>query len=313
MDIILIKDTGGQMRRLRLMPWSPRFWVPLVVAPVLLLAGAGWLGYTIAEGEFRPALFAQASSAGSADTAAQQRISATIRQRIEDSIQALAQRVGRLQAQLVRLNAAGKRMVAMAGLSGEEFRFGQPPPIGGPIPRDSQSPPSISIDQLQTQLDRLAQDIARSERQMDALRELMIASHTKRMTTPAGWPVEEGFISSGFGMRRDPFTGAMLMHEGIDFAAQAGSDVHAVAAGVVTRAGRVPGYGLLVEITHGNGYVTRYGHNRKILVEVGERVQRGEVIAKVGSTGRSTGPHVHFEVLRNGKPVNPAQYVRASR
>ena len=128
---------------------------------------------------------------------------------------------------------------------------------------------------------------------------------------PSGQPVVSGYVSSGYGTRKDPFTGKKAHHKGIDFAGKHGSDVIAVAAGLVTKAGKDSGYGNLVEINHGGGYVTRYGHNSKLLVEVGEKVEPGQVIAKMGSTGRSTGAHVHFEVLVDGKPVNPKKFVVA--
>jgi murein DD-endopeptidase MepM/ murein hydrolase activator NlpD len=126
---------------------------------------------------------------------------------------------------------------------------------------------------------------------------------------PDGRPVVEGYISSYYGERQDPFNGHEAMHKGVDFAGVMGSQVVAVAAGVVTRAEGQAGYGNLVEINHGNGFVTRYGHNQKVLVGVGDTVVRGQSIALMGSTGRSTGPHVHFEVLRNGRQVNPIAFV----
>jgi murein DD-endopeptidase MepM/ murein hydrolase activator NlpD len=126
---------------------------------------------------------------------------------------------------------------------------------------------------------------------------------------PSGRPVRNGWVSSGYGMRTDPFTGKKEFHEGIDFAGKEGSRVLAVADGIVSWAGWRKGYGKMVEITHGNGYATRYAHNEKLLVSVGETVKKGQTIALMGSTGRSTGPHVHFEVVHNDREVNPAKYV----
>jgi murein DD-endopeptidase MepM/ murein hydrolase activator NlpD len=130
---------------------------------------------------------------------------------------------------------------------------------------------------------------------------------------PAGRPITSGWLSSYFGIRTDPFTGKKERHKGLDFAGKLGSDVVAVASGVVTWAGRRYGYGNLVEINHGNGYSTRYGHNDKITVKVGDAVKKGQIIAKMGSTGRSTGPHVHFEVLHKGKQVDPMSYIKTAR
>ena len=129
---------------------------------------------------------------------------------------------------------------------------------------------------------------------------------------PEGRPVHQGFISSYFGQRQDPFTGEEAIHKGVDFAGNLGDEVVAVAAGVVTWAGVQPGYGKLVEISHGNGLVTRYAHNQRALVNVGDTVTRGEPIALMGSSGRSTGPHVHYEVRINGAPVNPMRYLRST-
>jgi murein DD-endopeptidase MepM/ murein hydrolase activator NlpD len=126
---------------------------------------------------------------------------------------------------------------------------------------------------------------------------------------PSGRPVREGYISSYFGERMDPFNGEEAMHKGVDFATDAGADVLAVASGIVTWSGPREGYGNLVEINHGNGYTTRYAHNAQTLVSVGDTVERGQAVAVVGSTGRSTGPHVHFEVLRDGTQINPMAFV----
>ena len=151
------------------------------------------------------------------------------------------------------------------------------------------------------------------ESQLSVLETVLLNQNLKARVYPRGRPVGSGWISSYFGKRTDPFTGKKAMHKGMDFAGRKGSDVIAVAAGVVTEVGAQSGYGKLVEIQHGNGYVTRYAHNAAVLVKAGERVTKGQTIAKMGSSGRSTGPHVHFEVLRNGKTVNPARYVQASR
>jgi murein DD-endopeptidase MepM/ murein hydrolase activator NlpD len=130
---------------------------------------------------------------------------------------------------------------------------------------------------------------------------------------PAGKPIKKGWISSYYGMRNDPFSGKRTMHKGMDFAGKEGSEVVAVAAGVVTWSGKRSGYGKLVEINHGKGYITRYGHNKTVLVNVGDRVKQGQTISRMGSSGRSTGPHVHFEVLLNDKVVNPTKYIQAKR
>ena len=142
---------------------------------------------------------------------------------------------------------------------------------------------------------------------------MLMTRNLQAEVIPAGRPITRGWLSSYYGMRTDPFSGRRAHHSGIDFAGKMGSDVVTVAAGVVTYSGRRSGYGNLVEINHGKGYVTRYGHNSELLVEVGETVKKGQIIAKMGSSGRSTGPHVHFEVLVNGRAVDPKKYILASK
>jgi murein DD-endopeptidase MepM/ murein hydrolase activator NlpD len=147
-------------------------------------------------------------------------------------------------------------------------------------------------------------------RQLTALQNLILTRELARQIVPGGRPVESGYISSLYGQRTDPFDGHNAFHSGLDFAGTAGTRVLAVADGIVSHAGVDGGYGRLIEITHGNGYVTRYAHNAKLLVEPGRTVKRGDPIALMGSTGRSTGTHLHFEVLRDGRPVNPLSFVR---
>jgi len=233
------------------------------------------------------------------------------KQQAQAYINALSLRVGELQAHVMRLDALGQRLTKMADLEKGEFDFDQPPAQGGPedaadtAPEDTQGILQ-AMDQLSSRLDD-------REQQLGALETMLLHTNLQKQVYPTGRPVRGGWISSYFGMRADPFTGKREFHKGIDFAGKRGSKVMAVAAGVVTWAGSRYGYGNLVEIDHGNGYVTRYGHNMKVLVKVGERVKQGQPIALMGSTGRSTGPHVHFEVRHNGVAVNPAKYVRASR
>lgn len=311
MGIILITDNEGQTRKLRIPVRSPWFAAVFAIGAVFLLAGAALLGYAMAPTTSRVVQVAQATAYWDEQIEAQRRQIQALRHDINTSLHALARRIGRLQAQITRLNAAAKRMVKTAGLDPDVFSFGKVPPIGGPQPRLTQA--GLSVGELQKRLQGLSKRLDRREHQMHVLRNLMIAGKLRARTMPSGMPVEDAWISSTYGWRTDPFTGARSFHAGIDFATQAGAKVMAVAPGVVTYAGWMAGYGLTVEIDHGNGYVTRYGHNRELLVSVGERVEGGEVIARVGSTGRSTGPHVHFEVIRNGRTVDPAQYIHAAR
>ena len=229
----------------------------------------------------------------------------------ETNINALAARLAELQASSTRLDALGERLVQVAQLDPEEFDFSQLPPVGGPerIINNSHSTTSGMSQSINQLSEVLNSQFAR----LDALQLLLLDRNLENERTPAGWPVSSGWISSGFGERNDPFTGKRAQHEGLDFAGTKGSEILGVASGVVTWSGPRQGYGRLLEIDHGNGYITRYAHNDELMVKVGEGISAGQVIAKMGSTGRASSPHVHFEVLYQGKAVNPYQFVKQMR
>ena len=223
-------------------------------------------------------------------------------------LNALARRLGQLQAQVLRLNALGGRLTRMAGLDAREFNFDTDVAQGGPEAANMSGAPEVAGS-----LARLTDDITASEARLKALETLLLDRRLSDAVTPAGWPADGGYVSSHFGRRADPFTGRIAYHEGVDIAAKLGSPIRAMADGVVSYAGEKSQYGRTVEITHARGLITRYGHTLSLLVKVGDKVARGDAIALVGSSGRSTGPHVHVEVLREGRAVNPARYLRASR
>jgi murein DD-endopeptidase MepM/ murein hydrolase activator NlpD len=226
------------------------------------------------------------------------------------NIDALSAKVGQLQAHIIRLDALGQQLTRMAGFKHGEFDFSKPPAEGGP--EISGPVEHVALPDFMSDLDELSAQISNREQQLSVLEGLLMNRNVQLLAMPSGPPVTEGYESSPFGMRIDPFTGELSFHPGIDFAGPEGEPVKAVAAGVVTWAGPRSGYGNMVEIDHGNGYSSLYGHSEKLLVHVGEVVKKGQEIALLGSTGRSTGPHVHFEVLYNGKPVNPARFVNAT-
>jgi len=232
----------------------------------------------------------------------------------EENMDALALRLGKLQSHVIRLDALGQRLTTMAKLEKGEFDFSHPPAQGGPEEHaEGVVPGSMVVPDFIQALNQLADQLDDRSQQLAVLEEMMMNRNLEAEVLPAGRPITRGWLSSYFGIRNDPFTGRRVHHSGIDFAGKMGSDVVAVAAGVVTYAGRRSGYGNLVEINHGKGYSTRYGHNSKILVKLGQTVKKGEIISKMGTSGRSTGPHVHFEVLHNGRSVNPIKYIHASR
>jgi murein DD-endopeptidase MepM/ murein hydrolase activator NlpD len=236
---------------------------------------------------------------------------ATVEQMRRDSeahLNALARKLGSMQAQVLRLNALGSRLTRMAGLDSREFNFAQDPGIGGPEKRLSVA--SAAPDVLGS-LDKLGGEIDRQRERLMALESLLLDRKLSAQITPSGWPVDGGWVSSSFGMRADPFTGHQSYHEGVDIASRIGSPVLAMGDGVVSHAGEKAGYGLMVELTHESGLITRYAHTKTILVKEGDKVVKGSPIAQVGSSGRSTGPHLHFEVVKNGVAVNPGRYLRA--
>lgn len=235
-----------------------------------------------------------------------------LRDRTQEYLDALSLRVGKLQAHVVRLDALGERLAEAGNLDTGEFDFSAEPPLGGTSAADGFQR-GQTVTGLLADLKRFTKLLEDRERKLSMLEELAVKHELHKKTIPAGRPVKGGWVSSYFGQRRDPFTGKKAMHKGLDFAGKKGSDVIAVGIGVVTKVARDPGFGKLIEINHGNGYVTRYGHNEAVLVKEGERVDQGQTIAKMGSSGRSTGPHLHFEVLLYGEQVNPATYVYASR
>jgi murein DD-endopeptidase MepM/ murein hydrolase activator NlpD len=262
------------------------------------LAGSRW-GADGPLGQFTLARWSE-------DLDAQREELARIEQDVDDQVGALATRVGRMQAQLIRLDALGKQLTEVAKLKRGEFDFDQPPAVGGPETA-GEGPVVPALDAM---LDSMDAQIDDRRRQLTALQNLIMTRELARQIVPGGRPVETGYISSLYGPRTDPFDGHQANHQGIDFAGAAGTQVLAVADGIVSHTGSDGGYGRMIEITHGNGYVTRYAHNAKLLVKPGQTVKRGEAIALMGSTGRSTGTHVHFEVLRDGRPMNPLSFVR---
>ena len=232
----------------------------------------------------------------------------------EENMDALALRLGKLQAHVIRLDALGQRLTSMAKLDKGEFDFERGPAQGGPeVASKDGVTNSMGVTDFIKSLDELSNQLKDRGQQLSVLEEMLMTRNLEAEVMPTGRPITRGWLSSYYGKRADPFTGRRAHHAGIDFAGKWGSDVVAVAAGVVTYAGKRSGYGNLVEINHGKGYATRYGHNSEITIKVGETVKKGQVVAKMGSSGRSTGPHVHFEVLYNGKAVNPIKYIHASR
>ena len=226
------------------------------------------------------------------------------RREAQREVNALAARMGELQAQANRLNALGDRLARSAGLEGGEFDFDRAVGLGGPGPV-SDMPARTLTDGMQA----LDGDLAQAGQQLSVLEALLFDRKLEQSALPSRSPVASSFMTSGYGYRADPFGGGSQFHRGIDFDARTGDPVMSVADGVVSYSGVRGGYGNVVEVDHGNGYVTRYAHNSRNTVRVGDLVRVGQEIAKAGSTGRSTGAHVHFEVWENGRVQNPRQFL----
>jgi len=236
---------------------------------------------------------------------------ATIRQENEDTLDAMAIRIAQMNARMIRLDALGRRLTNMADLEDGEFDFNTPPALGGPE-EPVATGSNVAVPEVVEAMQNLDMQLDNREAQLSVLESVIANQILNDRVYPQGRPVSSGWISSYFGKRTDPFTGKPANHTGIDFAGRSGANVAAVADGVVTWSAKRYGYGLMVEINHGNGYATRYAHNSENLVAVGEEVKKGQTVALMGDTGRATGPNLHFEVLRNGHRVNPVNFIRAT-
>ncbi|MBT8098289.1 MAG: M23 family metallopeptidase [Gammaproteobacteria bacterium] len=235
----------------------------------------------------------------------------SIRQSNEDTLDALAIRIAQMNARIIRLDALGRRLTTMADLEDGEFDFNTAPALGGPEePLATGS--NVAVPEVVEAMATLDDQLNDREAQLGVLESVLMNQNLKDRVYPQGRPVNAGWISSYFGKRTDPFTGKPANHTGIDFAGKLGADVKAVADGVVTWSADRYGYGVMVEINHGNGYATRYAHNSENLVAVGDEVRKGQSVALMGETGRATGPNLHFEVLKNGRRVNPVNFIRES-
>lgn len=224
---------------------------------------------------------------------------------VRDNVSALARRIGEMQAQLMRLDALGERIAKIAGIRPEEFNFRELPGRGGAVVGGR----SMSLEELNSEMERISRGVSNRQDYMDVIQSELMAAQVRRALLPQNTPLAEGFVGSGYGMRTDPFTGQLAMHAGVDFAAPVGTPIFAAAGGVVTGAELHSVYGNAVTIDHGNDLSTLYAHASKLFVKVGDLVKRGQKIAEVGTTGRSTGPHLHFEVHVKGQPQNPAKFL----
>jgi len=243
--------------------------------------------------------------------AVQQGESERSREFMQQNLNAMAVKIGEMQAQLTRLDALGERLSSMAGIRPQEFRFSEAPGLGG-AQSTTMPPQNLTLTQFNEKLAMLSRHMESRTDMLGVLEAQLFEQAVKKKAMPTMMPVSAPFNASGFGYRIDPFTGQQAMHEGIDFITDMGTPVVAAAGGVVQFAGFHPQYGNMVDIDHGNDLVTRYAHLSKVLVKEGDMLQRGRHIADSGSTGRSTGPHLHFEVRFRGVAQNPARFLLAA-
>lgn len=301
MNIIFFSRREGRARHFNLgHPFAVASFAAVLIA---ILATAFSLGFKIGESRSAPG----GISAWSQTLAEQQAEIKELKAELQRRVDAVAMRIGQMNAHVIRLDALGKRLTQMANIDKREFDFDSQPAVGGP--ESDIGAAAMQAPDLSTLLNGLEQKISSRDAQLAALENALLSKKLDEQIRPDGRPVRDGHISSYFGERQDPFTGHQAFHKGIDFASSRGADVIAVAAGVVTFAGEKAGYGTLVEVSHGNGLVTRYGHNEALAVGIGRTVSRGDTLAYVGSTGRSTGPHVHFEVLKDGRQIDPLSFI----
>lgn len=232
---------------------------------------------------------------------------------VKENLAAMAIKLGEMQAQLVRLDALGERVQGLSGVKPQEFNFKELPGRGGAEPSDPsrRSPPALTISQFQRALDALANDVEHRFDYMSAVETTLMFEKIRSKMMPTIQPVDVSYNASGFGWRFDPFNGRSAFHEGIDFPAPTGTPIIAAAGGVVIAAEFHHQFGNMLEIDHGNDIVTRYAHASKLLSKVGDIVQRGQHVADIGSTGRSTGAHLHFEVMVKGTRQDPHKFLTA--
>jgi murein DD-endopeptidase MepM/ murein hydrolase activator NlpD len=305
MQIILIPSRLAKTKTLSV---SARHFVAVAlggaVVMVVLTAALYWVTLRFAV-EFRVPVLHQLV------VAVQKSESERGREFVQQNLNAMAIKLGEMQAQLTRLDALGERLSSIAGFKPQDFRFSETPGLGG-APSTSLPAQNLSLKEFSEKLTAISRTVENRTDMLGVLEAQLFEQAVRRKLMPTMMPVNAPFNASGFGLRIDPISGQQAMHEGIDFIADTGTHIVAAAGGVVQFAGFHPQYGYMIDIEHGNDLVTRYAHCSTLLVKEGDVVQRGRRIAEVGTTGRSTGPHLHFEVRFKGAPQNPSRFLLAS-
>jgi len=302
MNIILVSSRLAKARSITL--GKPHILFFMLLLCVLVLVAATALQYTLVH--YAPAVLGTDARALLINEQNEERQKQ--QSYMHSSLDAMAAKLGQMQAQLQRLDTLGGRLAKLTGMKPQEFMFDQPPAQGGPLVTPSAQ--QMTAMDLEQELQHLTQIVGDRSDKLTALETMLMQNQLSSKLLPSVAPIKEGWYSSNFGWRIDPFTGQRAMHEGVDYMVPTGTAIYASAGGVVAYADNHPQYGNMVEIDHGNNIVTRYAHASKLLVKVGQMVRRGDKIAEVGSTGRSTGSHLHFEVRYKGVAQNPVRFLQ---
>jgi len=304
MNIILIPKSRKHKRSVQISAAKASLWlVPSMAVVSGLLV---WLGYVMGSG-VQPSVVDKPVEAWVETLRKSQRAVAELRDEQRANIDALAIHIGNLQARLLRLDALGERLAEQSDVHIADLAFDQAPAVGG----SEQGVNSLELKELAAEIDRLTGLLDEREKTLSSIEDQLSQRELVDAVTLSGKPTRKGWMSSVYGERIDPFNGRKTFHRGVDFAGKEGIDIHAIAGGVVTRSELSPDFGNVIEIQHIDGYTSLYAHNKKNLVGLGDIITKGQVIALLGSTGRSNGPHVHLEVHQNGKHINPSRFIRA--
>ena len=309
MKLTLLHHTPEGMNRYPLSGWRIRglMFIALIVLPLL----ACYATYQYVSSQSVEISYTQAALQSMREQLDATEIALEeTRKNAQMQLDEITRKAGIMQSDVMRINAVGKRLLAIAGIETTEFDFDSTPALGGPEnPDNIESVRPISKDNLDQYMQKMSSTLEIKRQQIAILESVLLNREIDIASYISGRPVKKGWNSSQYGKRIDPFSGNPAWHEGMDFAGKEDDEIITTAAGVVSFVGEKWGYGLTVEVNHGNGIKTRYGHNKQIVVKPGQVLSKGQTISKMGSSGRSTGPHVHYEVLLNNKPVDPKKYV----
>jgi len=303
-SLMLVPDCGS-VHSLRI---TSRWLTFLSGAFILLLIAGAWSGWLLWHGATKNRHLLSLNNQLTATQTRYHHQINKLQMRIDADRKELAvyaRNIGTMQARLTRLDALGSQLVKVASLDASEFNFGLQPAIGGPRVQGT----SVNPIGIAASLGSLDSRVLGMDNQLAAIDYLLESKRDRLAARPHEWPTEGGWMSSPYGMRIDPFTGVREMHHGVDIANRFGAPILAASHGIVTFAGKMEGFGLMIDIDHGYGYVTRYGHMTSLSVHAGDEVTDGQLIGRIGSRGRSTGPHLHYEVHLYGRAIDPSEYL----